>query len=90
MERDQWKCRRCGDGENTLTVHHGYYSKGKKLWDYPNDTLFTLCKYCHEEIQNELGFVHYLLACECGLYPFNFINPNHHIKYCQVNHERLL
>jgi hypothetical protein len=49
LERDQWMCRACKESEGvTLAVHHLYYEKGKKPWEYPNDALVTLCEECHE------------------------------------------
>lgn len=51
MERDGFACRSCGDSESTLNVHHGYYVKGREPWEYRDETLWTLCEECHEEIQ---------------------------------------
>jgi hypothetical protein len=48
LERDEWCCQICFDPENTLHVHHRYYIKDKKPWEYENDTLVTLCEECHE------------------------------------------
>jgi len=48
MERDKWKCRYCGTKETTLNVHHTFYERGKAPWEYPNDSLMTLCEPCHE------------------------------------------
>ena len=48
MERDGWKCRRCGKKEGvTLNVHHAYYEAGKAPWEYPKQTLVTFCEECH-------------------------------------------
>lgn len=33
-----------------LHVHHKYYQLGKKPWEYPSNSLTTLCWICHEEI----------------------------------------
>ncbi len=44
LERDDYKCRDCGDGE-FLNVHHCYY-KGEP-WDVEDDLLLTLCENCH-------------------------------------------
>ena len=48
MERDEWKCQKCGDKDNTLNVHHRYYENGKDPWDYPLEALITLCQDCHK------------------------------------------
>lgn len=50
MERDDFKCRECGDGTTTLNVHHSYYAKSHKPWEYEDDSLRTLCEPCHELI----------------------------------------
>lgn len=51
FERDNFKCCRCemGPKEVTLQVHHLEYLPGKKLWEYQDDSLITLCKSCHAE-----------------------------------------
>ncbi len=56
MERDGFACRNCKDGKSTLNVHHCYYEKGRKPWDYPDVSLLTLCEDCHmlqRQIENE-------------------------------------
>jgi len=50
LERDHHKCRNCGDNESKLNVHHKYYLKGKKAWEYPFEALVTLCEFCHESL----------------------------------------
>ena len=32
-----------------LNVHHSYYIRGKKPWEYPDDALVTLCEDCHKK-----------------------------------------
>jgi hypothetical protein len=49
FNRDGWKCRYCGDSTKTLHVHHEYYAKGKKPWEYPDNDLKTLCADCHSK-----------------------------------------
>jgi hypothetical protein len=49
MERDDFQCRECSDKGTTLNVHHSYYTKGAKPWEYPDESLRTLCEVCHEE-----------------------------------------
>jgi hypothetical protein len=48
MNRDGWKCVVCGEAEKTLSVHHKYYEQGKDPWDYPDESLVTLCEFCHD------------------------------------------
>lgn len=45
--RDNYKCIRCNSEEN-LQVHHTCYRTNLLYWDYPNDTLETLCSSCHD------------------------------------------
>lgn len=49
LSRDDWSCKNCGYTEETLHVHHCYYEKGKKPWEYPDTSLLTLCATCHQE-----------------------------------------
>ena len=53
LERDGWKCRACGDGEETLHVHHCYYEASREPWDYPDKSLVVLCESCHESEKSE-------------------------------------
>jgi hypothetical protein len=34
----------------TLHVHHSYYQAGLMAWEYPDESLTTLCWKCHEEL----------------------------------------
>jgi hypothetical protein len=47
MQRDGWKCIRCGEATRTLHVHHTYYLDGHNPWDYPPESLQTVCEDCH-------------------------------------------
>jgi len=40
-------------GLKCLNIHHKYYIKGKKPWDYPNTALITLCQDCHHKRHSE-------------------------------------
>ena len=35
-----------------LEFHHKYYLETKLPWQYPDDTLVTLCNWCHQEIHD--------------------------------------
>jgi hypothetical protein len=48
MNRDNFTCQHCGETTRTLNVHHCYYDRGKKPWEYPIASLVTLCCDCHE------------------------------------------
>jgi hypothetical protein len=51
FEKAKFQCTSCGDDEKTLHVHHTYYSKGKKPWEYPDASLHALCKDCHKDVE---------------------------------------
>lgn len=51
MNRDGWRCQSCGDYDGaTLNVHHAFYEKNKAPWEYPDETLSTLCEACHTKL----------------------------------------
>lgn len=54
MQRDGFKCGIC-DAENNLHVHHLYYEKGRKPWEYENNALVTVCAECHDILHNQLA-----------------------------------
>ena len=56
LERDNWKCQMCSATEKTLHVHHHLYIKGRKIWEYDNRMLVSLCEECHAEISTH-GFI---------------------------------
>lgn len=47
LNRDGWKCRRCGEKTKTLHVHHVAYLRGKAPWEHPDTGMLTLCHGCH-------------------------------------------
>jgi 5-methylcytosine-specific restriction endonuclease McrA len=55
LKRDKWACVQCGYNDGTLHVHHKYYLKDHKPWEYPSKDLITLCELCHnwEKQKNE-------------------------------------
>lgn len=63
MERAGWMCDACSDSESTLHVHHGYYEKGMKPWEYPEESLHCLCKNCHDEVTDFMSRIKYSLGC---------------------------
>lgn len=52
MSRDKFKCRHCHSEENTLNVHHSYYRAGCAPWDYPDESLVTVCETCHKKLED--------------------------------------
>lgn len=51
-ERDNQFCVFCGSTHN-LNVHHINYVKGLKAYEYPKESLITLCEKCHEKLHIE-------------------------------------
>jgi hypothetical protein len=51
MERDDFACCLCKDKDATLNVHHSYYLKGNEPWDYPDESLVTVCAPCHKKVE---------------------------------------
>lgn len=49
MERAHFECENCSADDSTLNVHHSYYEKGLKPWEYPDESLHCLCDDCHEK-----------------------------------------
>ena len=50
LERDGWRCQRCGSLAN-LQVHH--ISPRSRLGDDAEHNLITLCVKCHEEVHHK-------------------------------------
>jgi hypothetical protein len=60
MQRDDFRCRFCGDKESTLNVHHVLYLPGRNPWDYDDEHLVTVCEKCHtdeERLKSEDPFL---------------------------------
>ena len=50
FERDEWKCRACGEKSKTLNAHHPvYHPFSEGPWDYEIDSIVTLCSECHSD-----------------------------------------
>jgi hypothetical protein len=55
FERDDWKCRACGNTSKTLNAHHPvYHPHSDGPWDYEIDSIITLCSECHSDEHAEL------------------------------------
>lgn len=59
ISRDSCRCTWCGSDSN-LQVHHKYYEKFPNNdfvdpWDYPDESLVTLCEKCHERAHEIYG-----------------------------------
>jgi len=53
LKRDKFTCQNCLDTKKTLHVHHRYYLPKTEPWDYPKDSLITLCEDCHLQEKEE-------------------------------------
>ena len=50
LKRDNFTCQCCGN-KMGLEVHHTfYYIDKREPWNYPNESLITLCCWCHGEL----------------------------------------
>lgn len=57
MQKDNFTCQLCGDTESMLNVHHLTYHKDKKIWEYEDWELITLCENCHKEEHSSIDDV---------------------------------
>jgi hypothetical protein len=48
-----FKCEICGNEEKELHIHHRFYLKNRKPWEYDNDVFQVLCVDCHEKHHEE-------------------------------------
>ena len=53
LERDDWRCQKCGSLEN-LQIHHQI--KRSQQGDDALQNLVTLCAHCHMAEHGQLGF----------------------------------
>lgn len=57
LNRDGWMCTACCSTEKTLHVHHKVYVKGRKVWEYDDADLRTMCEDCHQirhEVEDQI------------------------------------
>jgi hypothetical protein len=55
FDRDEWKCRACGNVSKTLNAHHPvYHPYAEGPWDYEIDSIITLCSECHLSEHSDL------------------------------------
>lgn len=54
LNRDNFQCQYCLSKEKELHVHHRYYKLGFEVWEYPNNSLITLCLECHKQEEIDL------------------------------------
>lgn len=44
-----WCCEDCDSDAKTLHVHHKFYRRGAKPWEYEDHELLVLCEDCHAD-----------------------------------------
>ena len=49
LKSRDFTCESCGETEKELVVHHCWYEKGKKPWEYPDDCYKVFCNECHSD-----------------------------------------
>jgi hypothetical protein len=54
LSRDGFTCCNCGSEDTTLQVHHTYYERGLRPWEYPLESYWTLCEPCHKRVQERM------------------------------------
>jgi 5-methylcytosine-specific restriction endonuclease McrA len=54
-------CKHKEDHRVLVEVHHLYYIDNTLAWDYPDDTLISLCSKCHSDEQNRPKEEQYLI-----------------------------
>ncbi len=62
MDRDGFECQNCGATDKTLNVHHRAYLRGFEPWEYPDDSLETLCEDCHKEASKKIERLNAMMA----------------------------
>jgi hypothetical protein len=67
MQRDRFACQECDATDKTLNVHHCFYEYGNDPWEYPDQSLVTLCEECHEFEAEAKSFQKDLIKCLCSL-----------------------
>lgn len=68
MDRDGFRCFHCESNERTLHVHHIFYKKAAKAWEYEPENLITLCERCHGRIENYLDLARLSLSLPLPLH----------------------
>lgn len=53
LQLHDFKCDECNDKETQLHVHHRFYIKGRKAWEYDNDVFQVLCEKCHSKVHEK-------------------------------------
>ncbi len=51
LTRDNWTCQLCKDTETQLHIHHKFYQRDRKCFEYDDEDLITYCKHCHALVE---------------------------------------
>lgn len=78
MEAAGFACCRCGTDDVTLNVHHRYYIKGRKPWEYPDEHLDCFCEDCHKEVHAKLEELKLLMG------DLGYSHIDDHIAVCKT------
>jgi hypothetical protein len=62
MQKNDFNCEICGDGESTLNVHHKEYLKDLEPWEYNIYQLACICQSCHEEQHNQFDLLKWVCS----------------------------
>lgn len=65
LESCDFECSNCGSKEKTLEIHHSYYWRGKRLWEYPDHALKCYCSDCHKEAEVKKKRIEEAVAYSC-------------------------
>lgn len=57
MQRDGFACTQCGATDKTLHVHHHFYIRDRRPWEYAPECLSTLCELCHHGATVEMDLL---------------------------------
>ncbi len=63
MELAGFACEMCEDSDRTLNVHHAFYEKDLKPWEYPLESLHCVCEDCHKMAQALYTSIKRQLGC---------------------------
>jgi 5-methylcytosine-specific restriction endonuclease McrA len=94
LKRDNYTCQECGSNEKLLHVHHKYYDANTPPWEYPANSLITLCRTCHEVWDSDRNVARdYYKSLLCAGWNSNeitevtdllcYYSPDHAIKILQ-------
>lgn len=96
LEAAGWKCERCGDSTSSLQVHHRWYSRGAKPWEYERELLAALCENCHEAVTKNhrlldsyVNGIKYYCDAEEILRVVSYIDSLLFLKKCR-NYDRVI